>query len=685
MNDKKTSIGIGPTRRSGDALAPALAASLFALAGVVYVLTAAPGTLFGDPSEYQFIPAIWGIAHPPGYAFYTLLAGVWQRLVAVGTVAYRTNLLAGAAGAWTVSRITLITFIVAQGQTKREAKASRIWALLSAVAAGVGLALMPDLWQHSIHANAHIVSVAITSTQLWLLVRWQENDRIAWLFALALLVGIGVAHHPITVWGVPAYGAFILLHRPRTLTDLRTMIGGVICGLLGLLPWIYFPLRSPDVPFGPTDMGTWSGFLRHATAQGLRVNLFHFGPVDWPDRWLVFFSLLKLQYSWVLVALILLGMIRLMVRRTQLGVLWTLFLLGHLGFTLNSVQDVMAYLLHPFAALGLPLGLGVLTLVEGLGRKRIGLAFAGVALLGLVLSGRAIHIFPRISMARWRDADQFVMQLHERFKDEGEGAAFVSDWEHLTPYFYWTYVEDLALPPEDLRPVYVTGASPWTESVFVHLPAGDVYLSNYRRDIRELGFRLRPEGGLWRVLERPAIESVDPMYPLDDIWVDGSLELLGYDLPVSTIEQGGVVPLTLYARTGTTETHILMPFGVLGEVEQRWTTDSRRLTPDWQPGEIIAERYEVFVPYSLPPGRYPLSLGYADLTEGRGDLSFTVGGERLVLGSVDVTTNPRAPRESRVLARSLANMGNDVALVSSLTRSSLAMRWGDWDAPLRVR
>ena len=57
---------------------------LFVGVFVLYGLTAARGTLFGDPSEYQFIPAIGGIAHPPGYAFYTLAAKLWQTFVQGG-------------------------------------------------------------------------------------------------------------------------------------------------------------------------------------------------------------------------------------------------------------------------------------------------------------------------------------------------------------------------------------------------------------------------------------------------------------------------------------------------------------------------------------------------------------------------------------------------------------------------
>ena len=658
---------------------------LFLDSWFLYILTAAPGTIFGDPSEYQFIPAIWGIAHPPGYAFYTSLAGTWQRLFPVGTVAFRTNLLAGVAGAWAVSRVFLLILEARLGRDGAPFAGWRV-PVLAALAGGLALATTPDLWQHSIHANAHVFSAAITVTQLWLLVRWTREDHDRWLFALAFMAGIGVTHHPITIWGLPAYAIFILVRRPKILVQLKTLLSFIASGLLGLAPWLYFPLRSPDVPFGPTDMRTWEGFLRHATAQGLRVNLFYFGVADQPDRLRVFWTLLRLQYLWPMLILMVVGLAWLVKKRPQWALLWVLFLFGHLAFTLNSVQDVMAYLLHPFVALAFPLGVGALWLLEAGTRfqPRWGLVVAGVGLLALPV-GKLAYTLPRISLRDWEAADAFVDDLFARFESRGENAALASDWEHLTPYFYRAYVEKQAFDPADLQPVYVTGSLPWTESVFANLPLGPVYLTNYRRDIRDLGFRLRPDGDLWRVLEPPALEPIAPQYPFDDVWVDGRLELLGYDLPETiVVSQGGVLPVTLYARVATTQTAILMPFVRLGDVEQRWTTDSRRLTPDWLPGEIIVERYEVFVPYALEPGMVPLSLGYADMTNGVPELQFGDDALSLALAEIAVLPDADAAREARVVARSLTNVGNDVALVSARARSGVAVRRGVWQEPLSV-
>ncbi|MEJ5310408.1 MAG: DUF2723 domain-containing protein [Anaerolineae bacterium] len=659
------------------------ATALFAGVWLLYSLTAARGTIFGDPSEYQFIPAIWGIAHPPGYAFYTLVAGLWQRLFLIGDIALRTNLLAGAAGAWAVSRVFLMILEVRPDGITEPAWH---WPLVAALPGGFALAVAPNFWQHSIHANAHIFSVAITATQLWLLLRWAREGHDRWLFALAFFAGIGVTHHPITVWGLPAYAIFILLQRPKILTQWKTMLPFIGCGLAGLMPWLYFPLRSPSVPFGPTDMRTWEGFLRHATAQGLRGNLFYFGLADQFDRLRVFWTLLRLQYAWPLLLLIGVGSVWLLLRRPRLALLWGLFLLGHLGFTLNSVQDVMAYLLHAFMALAFPLGVGALLLVETVARRAPGwrtwLVVAGLLALPL---GMLVYTFPRISLRHWNAADAFVDGLFTRFAGRGEDAVIASDWEHLTPYFYRSLVEGQALNPADARPLYVTTSFTWVDAVFGNLSVSPVYLTNYRRDIRDLGFRLRPVGELWRVLEPPALEPVAPQVPLRDVWVDDHLELLGYDIDQTAVVQGGVTSVTLYARAATTPTAILMPFARLGEVEQRWTTDSRHLTPDWTPGEIIVERYEVFVPYSLLPGTYPLTLGYADMTNGVLELPFTGGVTAFPLAEITVLPAANADRQVRVLEKSLTNIGNDVALRAARARAGWSTRSGIWQEPLALK
>lgn len=668
----------------------AIQAGVFIAAWILYAFTVAPGTLFGDPSEYQFIPAILGIAHPPGYAFYTLVAGLWQRLFVVGSVALRTNLLAATSGAWVVSRVAVITYRLSE--THQTKKIGHFVRVIPAIYAALLVAVAPDLWQHSIHANAHVMSVALTMTQVWLLIHWAIDGRDWSLYLAAFTVGLGVTHHPITVWGIPAYAAFVLIRRPKFFITPRLFFPVLGCGLLGLAPWLYFPLRSPHTPFGPTDMATLSGFIRHATAQGLRGNLFHFG---WGDQWnriRVFLSLTNLQYFWPLLVIALAGIAVTARRNPRIMWLLGLFLIGHLAFTMNSVQDVMAYLLHPFAVIGVFIGLGTDYLLNmrfgGVSMKwgRL-LALAALVLIP-VLS--AVDQLPKISLRTWYDADAFVESLLNRFTDQGEGAAFVSDWEHLTPLYYHLLVEDKPLDPEDLRPVFVSGAQPWPESVFANLPKGPVYLPTYRREIRELGFRLRPQEELWRVLEPPAETPVNPQYVLNVKLRERNLEIVGYDLPTRDVQPGGSVPLVLYTRVMSPQDHILMPFVEMGGTTQRWTTDSRRLTPDWIPGEVIAERYRVYVPFSLSPGGYALQLGYTDMTANQERLSFEHGANSLSLGDIAVrdVSNPAVMNPSRVTKtldrHALVNIGNDVALMQTSVRVGGRFRSQLWKDPVPI-
>ena len=121
-----TQLAKQPTNQLTNQLSRIIPFILFALTFTLYAATAAPGTIFGDPSEYQFVPAIPVIAHPPGYAFYTLLARLWQMAVPVGTIAYRTNLLAAAAGAWVVTAVYLTTHNLQIRITKYKSPLRRI-------------------------------------------------------------------------------------------------------------------------------------------------------------------------------------------------------------------------------------------------------------------------------------------------------------------------------------------------------------------------------------------------------------------------------------------------------------------------------------------------------------------------------------------------------------------------------
>ncbi len=294
-----------------------LLALLLLVIPVVYLTTLAQTVVWGDPTEYTFVAHILGIAHPPGYAFFTLAAKLTQTLVPFGTIAWRTHLLS------TITVTVAALLVVRDGDRSRApgaalargvnpvAPTGSIYRSSPGYSAALAMAAAADIWQHGIHANPHIVTAAFLVANLFLLTRWGIAERSAdnsranrWLYVFSLSAGLGVTHHPLTVFGFPAYAVFILLVRPSIWRDWQTILKMLGFALLGLAVWLYFPIRSAMVPpFGPATMNTVQGFLDHVLARGLSNSLPFYGLVDLPDRLLVFWSLLRLQYTLPVIAL----------------------------------------------------------------------------------------------------------------------------------------------------------------------------------------------------------------------------------------------------------------------------------------------------------------------------------------------------------------------------------------------
>jgi hypothetical protein len=184
-----------------------------------------------------------------------------------------------------------------------------------------------------------------------------------------------------------------------------------------------------------------------------------------------------------------------------------------------------------------------------------------------------------------------------------------------------------------------------------------------------------------------------------DVWADERVHILGYDLLTTTVRAGEPLELTLYQSAPEPLEGIWMPYAQLGPVEARWTTDNRLLTTQWLPGEVVVERYELPVPFNLPPGEYPLRLGYADLTGGRAELSLSTGGTAIELATVTVLPPPLSPPRGGMLRAlfpplggikgggrmPLVNLDNQIALMGARARAGWQVRQALWEEPLVVR
>jgi len=424
------------------------------------------------------------------------------------------------------------------------------------------------------------------------------------------------------------------------------------------------------------------------------VNLFPFGLRDQPTRLIVFWELLRLQYPFATLLLAALGVLHLATRRSVLLALLGVYLIFHLAFVLNTVQDVMAYLMPAFVIAAILAGAGLLALLETwmlaprLSKHWWAMALVCVLLFAVPIS-TAAHNLPRVNLRDYRVGDEWVKAVFEQFAGKRQGAVLLCEWEALTPLWVAQYTQGRVLDPADVRLVYVaaTSANPWLEAVFAHWNEGPVYLSEFRRGVWEGGaFRLRPEGRwpLWRVVAAGDVQiSPVPAIPLN-VRAENQVELLSYSLDRSSLHAGEAAHLTLAMRASVTPTDYLMPFVLVGNRQYRWTTDSRALSPTWRPDEVIAERYELMIPFGTLPGEFPLRLGVCNLSQGR-DLMLSSGETTVPLGALTVEHAQGITPPQTVLDSALANFNSEIALMGATGRIGWQSVRAPWRQPLIAR
>ena len=677
---------------------------LLLLIPIFYVATLARSLVLGDPTEYTYVANVLGIAHPPGYAFITLLGKLFQTIMPFGEIPWRMHLLSAVTATTAVLLVYGTVRAYENGQGDQIHLAGLSAGSLAGVFAALAIAFGADFWQHAIHANPHIITAAFLSANLFFLTRWWTQGRAAnaqngegakadrWLLIFSLSAGLGVTHHPLTVFSFPAYAIFILAVRPGIWRDWRLLLKMVLMTLLGLCVWLYFPIRSAmGPPVGPTTMNTLDGFLAHVLGRGITEALPYYAPHEQPDRAVVFWSILRLQYTLPVIFLAVLGVlwpaIAWIVKRTGRPGLYPgamkPLLLYFLAFVCNyafvislKAQDIMAYLLGPLLVVGLLAGLGLYYLLLNTQRAlRPGTTPLVLLVCALFLLGPFVQIvrnFQRISLSDYSEGSSYVEAVFSHFEGQNEGAVLLNDWEHMTPLWYTQLVEERWPDEQDVRPEFVSTARTWVEHVYDFLPGGPVYLSNYRREIVDAGFRLRPSGPFYQVVE-PGDDSLPP--ELTPVEASGrGIEIMAYALPQRAVKPGAYVPLTLAMRAPAGTADYYVPVLTMGDLSFPFTTDSHLVTPQWLPGEIIVERFDFPLPHDLAPGDYPLTLGLKNLSSDE-DTGLSV-----VLDSLHVSELP-TPAASVDL---LANFRQRVGLSSAAARAGGRTVEAPWKEPLKV-
>ena len=251
------------TGRSLGAVALGLAVLAGAVAFFLAIRTMLPGLYLWDTGELQTVGPVLGTAHPTGFPAWVILG--WIASVVLqpfGDPAYRMNLLSAILGAVAAGATVLLVIRLT----------SRRWVGL---AAGLLLATTPIAWQIATRADVHALHLALVAILLGVLVDWerrraasdvdgQDHRADRSLVAAALVFGIALANHTLSLLLVPGIALYVLAVEPAVLHRTRFFwrcVGTAV--LTTALLYLELPLRAGPFP-APLVYGqpnTVAGFL----------------------------------------------------------------------------------------------------------------------------------------------------------------------------------------------------------------------------------------------------------------------------------------------------------------------------------------------------------------------------------------------------------------------------------------
>lgn len=148
--------------------------------------------------------------------------------------------------------------------------------------------------------------------------------------------------------------------------------------------------------------------------------------------------------------------------------------------------------------------------------------------------------------------------------------------------------------------------------------------------------------GVVQVQDRQHTFAPPPsQYPLSATF-GGQIALLGYDLPTTTVQPGGPLPITFHWQALQTPTHNYTVFvhlldarGQIAAQNDSQPAAGTLPTLGWLPREVLTDQHVVPLPPSLPGGAYHFEIGWYDATTNqRLTLGTPHGADSLVLPQV---------------------------------------------------
>jgi hypothetical protein len=465
---------------------------------LLYTWTLAPTVTLTDSGELIVVARGLGVAHPPGFPLWIILAHL-ASLVPLGNVAARINFASALFAALASAMLTLVvaelmitaSYLIASkrrgkdpqrgkkappsaasGRRDDDSGVGRLLVLAPALGAGLVMGFSRTLWSYATIAEVYTLNTLLICVICFLMLRWRRSivaDRRhiggpvdgghgrpadtahdVFLYAAAFVFGLALGVHHVSVALIlPALG--VIVYRTESLrffTSKRLLYAALISIAALVAIYTYLPLAAAHMPV--INWGTPRSLQEiwwHVTGRQYQVFL-SFTPKIMGEQSLEFFRLLLREFglSWLPLSLVLAfaGFASAFKRDRTTFWFLSLIVIADLAyaFSYEIAEDKDAYYLPTFFAITIAAGFGIRWLIQLAVTKPLLTRRAYLIAVIAVLLPVVIDVtgnWPFNNRRHYFIADDYVENLLSTI--EPDGLLLTTDWQVASPMLYAQEVE----------------------------------------------------------------------------------------------------------------------------------------------------------------------------------------------------------------------------------------------------
>lgn len=606
-------------------------ATLWALITVsvllLYWRTAYPSVLPGDAGELQF--AAWGfwLAHPTGYPLYLLLGGAWQHLLPFGDPAYRLNLFSAFWSGLAIGTAFLAFFHVTRSRS-------------AAVIAALTLAVSPLLWSQATRAEVYALNTFFVVLLTLLGLQWRAQPQPRHAFAFALVFGLSLAHHRMTLLLIPAFAALFAEQawswRRQPLNLLVRALPYAIVAAIPLLLYLYIPFRAGATPYAALDLKPAAPIVIFENSPRGWLNVIlgtgFAGQVGWNDASAAALrqvpAQLVNQFNWVGIVTALFGLCALLWQRKFATAAFVFYGFGALVLfgSIYHIGDIADYYTpaYFFACLALAEGIAFAVYLVRTHPFSRGSTLPAIALLAFFALLPLQNLFDNFASQNHRLHAETRVQW-ENLVESGlpSGAILITnDRDEMTPLYYLQYVENRRTDLRGLFPKIAPGTPYDNVIALVNRGAGSERPIYTLKPIPALFLKYvvaQTKNGLWKIHTEP----LPPMKNASDAALSDTLRVRGWQVIDGDAIPGESFtlllqyePLKALSRDYKFSVQLQQAGEKVAQGNDHLPGEGEYPPTRWRPREILQDEFDLSLEPHLAPGDYDIVLVAYDESDG---------------------------------------------------------------------